>query len=274
MNKEIIGLLPAAGKAKRISPLPCSKEIYPINVYQENHQKGQPKVCSHYLIQAMKNAGAQKLFIILRKGKWDIPAYFEDGRAEGVTMAYLMMGRPYGVPYTLDQAYPFINNAIICFGFPDIIFSPMNAFTLLLDSLKHQDADVTLGLFRAHNTKKMDMVNTGSNGKIRNIEIKPSDTQLLHTWIIAVWRPAFTEFMHHLLQVNARAKSSIEVNHEPANSRELFLGDVFIKALDSDLKINTVFFPDGKYLDIGTPEDLIKINTFNHVITGDGHDYR
>ena len=30
--KEIIGVVPAAGQAVRISPAPCSKEIYPIGL--------------------------------------------------------------------------------------------------------------------------------------------------------------------------------------------------------------------------------------------------
>ncbi len=29
-ESEVIGLIPAGGQAKRLSPLPCSKELYPI----------------------------------------------------------------------------------------------------------------------------------------------------------------------------------------------------------------------------------------------------
>ena len=31
-NQEIIGLLPAAGQARRIAPLPLSQELYPIEM--------------------------------------------------------------------------------------------------------------------------------------------------------------------------------------------------------------------------------------------------
>jgi len=34
------------------------------------------------------------------------------------------MDLPYGVPYTLDQAYPFVQNATIALGFPDITCEP------------------------------------------------------------------------------------------------------------------------------------------------------
>ncbi len=29
-ESDVIGLIPAGGQAKRLSPLPCSKELYPI----------------------------------------------------------------------------------------------------------------------------------------------------------------------------------------------------------------------------------------------------
>jgi glucose-1-phosphate thymidylyltransferase len=46
--------------------------------------------------------------VILREGKWDIPAYFNDGTALlDMHLAYLMMRQPFGSPFTLDQAYPF-----------------------------------------------------------------------------------------------------------------------------------------------------------------------
>jgi glucose-1-phosphate thymidylyltransferase len=34
--REIIGLIPAGGVAERLSPLPCSKEIYPIG-FKDSH---------------------------------------------------------------------------------------------------------------------------------------------------------------------------------------------------------------------------------------------
>ena len=30
INREVVGLIPAAGEAKRIGPLLCSKELYPV----------------------------------------------------------------------------------------------------------------------------------------------------------------------------------------------------------------------------------------------------
>ena len=111
---EVIGLIPAAGKANRLAPLPCSKEMFPIGfgTTKENHNLI-PKVVCHYLLEKMRLAGITNAYIVIREGKWDIPAYFGDGSILGLNLAYLMMGLPFGVPYTIDQVYPFVQDAII-----------------------------------------------------------------------------------------------------------------------------------------------------------------
>ena len=44
--------------------------------------------------------------------------------------AYLLMNLPYGVPYTVDQAYPFVREAKVMMGFPDMLYGPDDAFAL------------------------------------------------------------------------------------------------------------------------------------------------
>jgi len=98
---EIVGLVPAGGQASRIAPLPCSKELYPIGFRSTDAGHGlQTKVVSHYLLEKMRLAGITKAYIVLRPGKWDIPAYFGDGLFLNMHLAYLMMRSPLGVPYT------------------------------------------------------------------------------------------------------------------------------------------------------------------------------
>lgn len=252
-QSEIIGLLPAAGLATRISPLPCSKELYPVSFRNVDKGHGlRPKVVGHYLLEKMQLANVAKVFIILREGKWDIPAYFGDGREFGPHLAYLMMNEPFGVPFTLDQAYPFVRNAEVVFGFPDIIFKPDDAFTKLLAKLAGSDADIVLGLFPAPQPHLMDMVGMDSEGQISEIQIKPTSTNCRYTWIIAVWAPSFTLFMHEYL-------SFIQIKSDTAaRNRELFLSDVINAAMKNDMKVDKVTFDDGICLDIGIPENLVK----------------
>ena len=148
-QREVIGLIPAAGKASRLPSLPCSKELYPIGYDSRNFS---PKVVSQYLLESMRIADIKKAYIILRKGKWDIPAYFGDGKMLDMHLGYLIMDLPYGVPYTLDQAYPFVKEAKVALGFPDIIFEPEDVFVRLLEKQKESNANIVLGLFHTPNT--------------------------------------------------------------------------------------------------------------------------
>jgi glucose-1-phosphate thymidylyltransferase len=139
---EVVGIIPAAGQGSRLGRLPCSKEIYPVGFWHGDGEKtGQPKAVCHYLLDRMHLAGVHKVFIIVREGKWDIPAYLGDGYHLGLHLAYLMMRLPYGPPFTLDQAYPFVRDALVVTGFPDLLFQPEDAFVRLLQKQASSGAE-------------------------------------------------------------------------------------------------------------------------------------
>jgi len=246
-----IGLFPAGGKGSRIAPLPCSKEIYPVGLQlQKTGNAMRPKVAGHYLLEKMRLAGAEKAYIILRQGKWDIPAYFSDGKILDMPLAYLVVELSHGVPFTLDQAYPFVKDAMVVFGFPDILFQPDDAFIQLIDRQTETGADLVLGLFPASEPNKVDMVEMDKNGRVTGLSIKPLQTPLRYSWIIAVWTPLFTQFMHNFVQ-------KLKLNHDDMESQsEIFLGDVIKAAILKKKPIEKVIFEHGRYLDIGTPEDM------------------
>lgn len=250
-NKKIIGLFPAAGRASRIAPLPCSKEIYPVGLHlQGTGDVMRPKVAGHYLLEKMRLAGAEKAYIILRQGKWDIPAYFSDGKILDMPLAYLIVELSHGVPFTLDQAYPFVKDAMVVFGFPDILFQPDEAFIQLIERQAETGADLVLGLFPASQPNKVDMVEMDKSGRVTGLSIKPLQTPLRYSWIIAVWTPLFTQFMHIFVQ-------TLKLNHDDGETQpEVFLGDVIKAAILEKKPIEKVIFEHGRFLDIGTPEDM------------------
>lgn len=176
--QKIIGLLPAAGLGSRISPLSMSKELFPIG-FQPLADKGlRPKVVCQYLLEAMGQAGVQETFLILRPGKWDIPAYLGDGSQLGVRLAYLTVHVPFGVPFSLNQAYPFVKDAIVAMGFPDILFAPANAYCQLVERLQTSQADVVLGLFPTDQPKKVGLVEFDPAGVVSGIYEKSMLTHL------------------------------------------------------------------------------------------------
>jgi glucose-1-phosphate thymidylyltransferase len=246
--REIIGLLPAGGQATRLSPLPLSKELFPIGFYtSESSDRPKPKVVSHYLLEKMRRSGITKAFFILRPGKWDIPAYFGDGSMPMLNLAlgYLTVHVSHGVPYTLNQAYPFVQQSLVALGFPDILFEPEDAYQRLITRQQTSQADVVLGLFPTQQYWKAGMVAFDPTGRVTHIIEKPPQSDLQYMWAIALWTPRFTQFLHEFVNT-------------VVPDRELPMGDVIQAGIAAGLQVEAETFPEGQFLDVGTPEDLMQ----------------
>jgi glucose-1-phosphate thymidylyltransferase len=62
--------------------------------------------------------------------------------------------------------------------------------------------------------------------------------------------------MHEYLATAAEANKQDAGNNRP--ERELFVGDVIQAAIHDGLRVEAVLFPNGTYLDVGTPDDLVR----------------
>jgi glucose-1-phosphate thymidylyltransferase len=257
---DVIGLVPAAGRAKRLAPLPCSKELYPIG-FARKGENGEPraKVVGEYLFDKFRNAHIHKAILIIRNGKWDIPAYFGDGQIVGMDLAYVVIAESCGPPDTIDRAYPFAAKKRIAFGFPDIMFGPEDVFDRLLRHQSASGCDAVLGLYPAHDTRQMDMIDLDDHGRVRDIVLKPKETDLKYAWICAVWTPTFTDFLHRFLRSEtARGLLDTLADRKIDPQGDLPMGAVFQAAVQGGLGVEAVTFPDGTYIDIGIPENLVK----------------
>ena len=145
-----------------------------------------------------------------------------------------------------------MQHSLVAFGFPDMLFRPDDAFVQLRSKLGSSNASILLGLFPAQEPEKVDMVDIKEDGRVLHIIVKPSSTNLVYTWGIALWTPVFTEFMHDF--VNIRKVSA-------ANQPEINVGNVIQAAIEAGLVVKAIPVSRKPYLDIGTPEGLAL--TFN-----------
>ena len=251
---QVVGIVPMAGRATRLTRLPCSKEIFPLDFTATPGAAGiqTHTVCEHVL-DAMQHAGISEVYLVIRDGKWDIPAYLGDGSRHSLHLAYLMMGLPWGTPYSIGQAYSFVRERRVALGFPDMCFNNPHIFKRALDHHEASGADVVLGIFPADRPHKVDIVQIGDNHRVEEILIKPAETTLSQTWGIAVWTPIFTEFLHSFLDSH---------QHGAELAPELFVGDVFRAAIEADLNVQGIKVSTQPYVDIGTAEDLERV--FGH----------
>jgi glucose-1-phosphate thymidylyltransferase len=243
--------------------MPCSKELFPVGFGAFPGIEGyRPKVASHYLLECLRAAGVRKGYVVIRQGKWDIPAYWGNGQVVGMELAYLVIEGSSGPPDTIDRANSFVKDKIVAFGFPDILFQPQDVFVKLLARLDSRGADIVLALFPAHDSKAMDMIDIDASHRVRTIHLKPRRTRLKYAWLCAVWTPAFTEYLKQFLQRVRKGQNSGLVGNRRIDSQgDIPVGAVLRAAVQAKLHVEGVLFPGGSYIDVGTPEDLIKAVT-------------
>lgn len=242
---ELVALIPAAGHARRLPGLGCSKEIVPVGTAPDGRGGKRPKAVCEYLLEALAEAGIGRGFMVLRPGKQDVPGWLDSLPEPPLALSYPLVEDSPSVPHTLDAAYPRIAGLRVALGFPDILLRPRSAFAAVRARQEATGADLVLGLFPTRHPERADMVELDAAGRPCRLWIKQPHRGLAYTWSLAVWTPAFTELLHRELPALALSAS-----------RELYAGDVVQAGLDSGLVAEAVAFPDGDSLDVGEPEAL------------------
>jgi glucose-1-phosphate thymidylyltransferase len=244
---EVVGVIPAAGHARRLGPLPCSKEILPL--MGEGVGNRQCVLAADHALAAMRRAGIERAFVLVRSGKWDIPAALADGSDYEIQLAYRVIGATPGMAHTLDTAYPFIKHHRVALAFPDTLLRPQ---TVLADVRARQEdtgADLVLGAFPAPGDQSADLVDV-RDGVVHAVQVKPEHSALHLAWVVALWTPVFTRFLHAFIGEYEAAEG------EQGRAGELHLGAVIQAAIDEGLRAEAVAVPEATFLDIGTPDKL------------------
>jgi glucose-1-phosphate thymidylyltransferase len=261
----VVGLIPAGGKGTRLKLLPCSKELLPVGFARSREPDGQRlKAVSEYLLEQMLRAGCQRIFFILRDGKWDIPAYFGSGAGFGANIGYLLVREPYGPPFTIESAAAFVQDSIVVTGFPDMLLYPEDLLAQTVGKLRSTTADVVLATLPGDVRGGADLVRLGSADRVDSLTTKeenPSWRANDSTWAAAAWRSTFTSFL--VAQV-ARLRSIAEND----SAREWPLGAVIAAAIEAGLDVRAQQFEHGACLDIGEPARLATASDFPGVWNG------
>ena len=62
---------------------------------------------------------------------------------------------------------------------------------------------------------------------------------------------------HVLADREVREKNPVDVSTE--KHQELFMSHIILNAIQLNMHIDTVLFPNGNCIDIGTPEDMLNV---------------
>src|SRR5688572_24065418 len=155
--ERVVGVVPAAGHARRLQPLEGSKEILTV--------RGRPLL--EHLVERMRRAPCSELCVVTRPEKEDVihlavglGARVVEGRPRTVA-ASLLLG--------LDGLEP---DDVALVGFPDTLWEPVDGYARLLGRLR-PPADVVLGLFEFAEPERSDVVEQGPAGAVRRVRSRP-----------------------------------------------------------------------------------------------------
>jgi glucose-1-phosphate thymidylyltransferase len=243
VNRLPVGVLPAAGEGSRLRPFRYPKELLPI-AYEPDVAGSavRPRAVIEFSLSAMVRAGVPRCVLIVAPSKLDILSYVGDGEDLGISMSYVCQDRPCGMAAAVDLAYPWTAEATVVMAMPDTVIQPAD---FLATTLGHHDAwaaDLTLAVFPTGEPHRLGPV-VHEDGVVLAVEDKPERPRAANTWGAAVWNPVFSDLLH--AAVSAADPTA-----------QVLLGDCFQAAVDKGLCVRAVEFPDGRFLDIGTPQGL------------------
>jgi len=243
----ITAIVPCAGLASRLKmhqkPGLYAKELLPI-AYKINPKTREafPVPVIHSSLEIIREAGISRCIIVTSGRKPELAAYLGDGSDFEMSFAYVRQDEPLGLADAVNRGCLWSEDGITCVVLPDTIVRPKDALCVLLRDLQAGAADVILGVFPTDIPEQLGPVDLGEDGVVRQVLEKPKYTGLRNTWGMAVWRSRFSRWMgDELARIDATEK------------RTLSMGDIFDLAIAHGMRVEGRFFPDGKYLDTGTP---------------------
>jgi glucose-1-phosphate thymidylyltransferase len=209
-------------------------------VYVSNSSAEQalPTPVINLALRSLVNAGISRCIVSISDRKPELLRYLGDGSEFGLQLAFVHQPTPTGLSSAVDLAFPWVREAYSCLLLPDTIVDPFDALTRVVNVAQDERADLVLGVFPTDTPEQLGPVHFDRNRRILEVLDKPVRTDLRNTWSIAVWSPAFSDFLHE------RAY--------PAAEPDLPLGSVFNLAVHEGMSAYAVWFTGGSVTDIGS----------------------
>jgi glucose-1-phosphate thymidylyltransferase len=210
----MIGIVPAAGYATRLGGLDGSKEMLEIG--------GAPVIES--LVARLEVGGCTEIRVVTRPEKGDVREY---AVARGLRV---MLGYPEHLGQSIGIGLDGVDGPV-ALGFPDSLWEPLDGFALLREAMR-TDTDVVLGLFEFDDPQRADVVSTDTDGRVREIVVKPNRPPSNVIWGCFVGEAA--------------ALRGVERTPWPSDH---------LRPLIEEGRVAGRFLSD-RYVDIGTPDGL------------------
>lgn len=232
-----------------MKPFRLCKEMLPILI--PNNESTEVVLLIESAIQSLIDGGAEDILFTVNHEKESLIKCASDfclSKEKNCAFVFQdLNNNEYGLPFVITDATPFLRGNTVFLKFPDTIIYPRDCFKELYELHKEKKSDLTLGVFPTQSPERLGPVIMNQDGKVMQIQDKPSKPLANNTWNILIWEDGFLDLLVEL--VTATRKSGFI-------GKELLLIDVFNKALENNLKVYAHPFEDGFCNDISCINDV------------------
>lgn len=168
-EKEIVGLIPAAGSGTRLYPFARAvpKEMYPIL----------GKAVIEHCVENLKAGGIEKIFMVVGYQKGALMDYIGDGSFFGVKVAYVYQMKRKGLGHAIYQGKDWIDTTFVTL-LGDSFIEPKNEIKELISLHRKHKPIATLLLFKVSDPSGYGLAKlrnvSGPCGVVEKVVEKPS----------------------------------------------------------------------------------------------------
>ena len=235
------GIIPAAGRGTRLEPITLAipKELLMVG----------DKAIIEYVIDAMKQINVTNITIVVGWRKNAILDYLGSGERLGVNLTYVVQDKRDGLAKAV-YAGKYINHDepfLVVLG--DNFFYPKTFLKDISEFHKNKNADATIGVTEIEDPTRHGIIKTGEDNKIIDLVEKPNKADA----------PSKLGCIGIYI-FNSEIFKAIEKT-KPGVNNEYQLTDAIKILVEQNKK---VYYKEikGTHIDIGTPSDLKKANSF------------
>ena len=239
MNK-MKGLIPAAGKGKRLEPLTLAipKELLMVG----------DKACIEHVVDAFKIADINDILIIVGWRKHALLDYFGSGKRLNVNITYMVQDERNGLAKAVEYGKKVVGNESFAVILGDNFFFPKTFLKKLIKFHNEKQSECTVAVTKMEDVSSYGVIKPDGD-KIIDIIEKPNPKDAPSNLACA----GIYIFQPSIFDAIKRTKPDVNNEYQLTDSIKIMIEDkkpVFFKELK------------GAHIDIGTPERLKIANRF------------
>jgi dTDP-glucose pyrophosphorylase len=192
----MLGIIPAAGAARRLQPLPFSKELLPVGSRVLDGSE-RPRAVSELIVERLICGGATRLCFIIAPRKVDILSYY-GASVSGVPVSYVVQPEPLGLCDAIFRALPFAErDEYVAIGLPDTVWFPVDALRAL------PEKELGMLLFPVAEPQHFDAVVTDEADAVLEVQVKRAMPSTSWIWGALGMPKPILDALHGLWQARS-----------------------------------------------------------------------